>query len=53
MINLIVLLCVFFVLLCFGFIKVFVIPTLNPDSEFLKWWEKHMISEDPYDRGPR
>ncbi len=47
------LLCLFFVLLCFGFIQMFVIPVLSPDSKLLKWWEKHMVNEDTYDRGPR
>ena len=34
-------------------IERFIIPRLNPDNRFVKWWEKHMVSEDPYDRGPR
>ena len=28
----------------------FIIPRLNPDSKLLKWWEKHMVTEDPFEK---
>jgi len=27
----------------------YVIPKLNPESNFVKWWRKHIIDEDPFD----
>jgi hypothetical protein len=25
----------------------YIIPKLNPDNRFVKWWKKHIIDEDP------
>ena len=27
-----------------------IIPKLNPDNKFRKWWEKHMINFNPYEK---
>jgi len=26
-----------------------VIPKLNPDNRFVKWWKRNIIDDDPYD----
>jgi hypothetical protein len=28
----------------------FLIPQLNPDNKFRKWWEKHIISINPFQK---
>jgi len=28
----------------------FIIPRLNPDNRFVKWWTKHMFSVDPFEK---
>jgi hypothetical protein len=28
----------------------FIIPRLNPDNRFAKWWTKHMFSVDPFEK---
>jgi hypothetical protein len=33
-----------------GIIDKFYIPTLNPDNRFVKWWRKHIIDEDPFEK---
>jgi hypothetical protein len=27
----------------------FIIPRLNPENKFVKWWEKHMVSINPFE----
>jgi hypothetical protein len=29
-------------------IEKFIIPRLNPDNRFLKFWKKYIIDEDPF-----
>jgi hypothetical protein len=31
-----------------GCIEKFVIPHLNPENKFRKWWKNNIIEEDPY-----
>ena len=33
-----------------GIIDKFYIPTLNPDNRFVKWWRKHIIDDDPFEK---
>ena len=28
----------------------FIIPRFNPENKFRKWWKKHMINFDPYEK---
>jgi hypothetical protein len=31
-------------------VELFVVPHLNEDSKFLKFWRDHVIGEDPYEK---
>jgi len=31
-------------------IENFIIPQLNPENKFRKWWERHMISINPFEK---
>ena len=26
----------------------YIIPHLNPDNRFVKWWKNHIVDEDPH-----
>ena len=49
MITAVIYLCVVLTLFVIGYIiEKRIIPHLNPENKFRKWWRNNIIDEDPY-----
>ena len=49
MIMLITLPIIGFLLMLMVYVDKHIIPTLNPENRFRKWWTKHIMDVDHYD----